>query len=471
MPPESLFVAPLRARYFWMMRSARPRARSIGALGLVVLLTGCGMSAEARAALDAGRRDVQQHAFREALAHFRDATRLAPDSIDAHVALGEAAEILGEYEQALSAYQTAARRSPSPETWLRVGHMADRMGNVDLAIPALGSAYGPWRRHAWEGLKVGTVTFGICTGAVWPAVWMMWTHCVPAASQNGNAAFTASSEQVPEEVFLILVDATQRERALALARGRNWLRDGADYCRAHDLPVGPETAALLAMLLQPERATCNVDFGTQLAADGLARLGRMVLLTQAAKAPSPEARKRAEWMLRHRLPDHQVPKIAESLNLTGFGLQHQLKRPAEALEAFQKAIAADPAFSWPYNNIGLLYMSQNDTEQALAWFTKAVEVNPNHLRAVHNQGRAAHNLKRFNQAAVSYSRTIAMDPTFAEAHANLGRVLIETGRRLEGIRELQVAVSLDPSLEQEQRYLNAQFGRDARQGPTAYTTR
>jgi hypothetical protein len=42
---------------------------------------------------------------------------------------------------------------------------------------------------------------------------------------------------------------------------------------------------------------------------------------------------------------------------------------------------------------------------------------------------------------------------------------------MEGIRELQVAVGLDPSLQQEQAYLNARFGRDARQGPTPYSTR
>ena len=56
------------------------------------------------------------------------------------------------------------------------------------------------------------------------------------------------------------------------------------------------------MLLQPERAACNVDLGTQLTDDGLARIGRMMLLTQAEKASSPEARKRAEWALRYRLP-------------------------------------------------------------------------------------------------------------------------------------------------------------------------
>jgi tetratricopeptide (TPR) repeat protein len=454
-----------------MMRSSHPRSRCIGALGLVVLLAGCGMSWEARGAFEMGWHNKDQNAFREALANFRDAARLSPDSVEVQLALGETAEILGEFDQALSAYQAAARRSPSPATWLLVGHMADRMGNVDLAIQALEGAYGPWRRHAWAGLKVGTVAFGVCTGAVWPAFWMMWTRCVPAASQYGNRTFTASSERAPEEVFSILIEAGQRERALALARGRNWLRDGADYCRARDLPVSYQTAGLLAMLLHPEGAVCNVDLGTEATDGGFANMGRMILSIQAEKASSPEARKHAEWMLRYRLPDHPVQKMAESLNVTGYRLQHRLKRPAEAVEAFQKAIAADPSFSWPYNNIGLLYLNQNDDEQALAWFTKAVEVNPNHLRAVHNQGRAAHKLKRYDQAAASYSRTIAMDPAYAEAHANLGRVLIEAGQRLEGIRELQVAVSLDPSLQQEQAYLNARFGRDARQSPTPYSTR
>jgi len=453
------------------MRSSHSRARSVVALGLVVLLAGCGMSWEARKSVEMGWHLMEQNAVREALAHFRDAARHSPESVEVQLALGEAAEILGEFDQALSAYQAAAGRSPSTKTWVRVGRMADRMGNVNLALQALEAGYGTWRQHALEAAKMGTATFGFCTSSIWPAVWMMWTHCIPAASKNGGHAFDASRERVPQEVFSILVEAGPRERALAFARGRNWLRDGADYCRARDLPVSYQTAGLLAMLLHPEQAVCSVDLGTEATDGGLTNMGRMILSIQAEKASSPEARKRAEWMLRYRLPDHPVQKMAESLNVTGYRLQHRLKRPAEAVEAFQKAIAADPSFSWPYNNIGLLYLNQNDDEQALAWFTKAVEVNPNHLRAVHNQGRAAHKLKRYDQAAASYSRTIAMDPAYAEAHANLGRVLIEAGRRLEGYRELQVAVSLDPSLEQEQRFLNARFGRDARQGPTPYATR
>jgi len=176
-------------------------------------------------------------------------------------------------------------------------------------------------------------------------------------------------------------------------------------------------------------------------------------------------------VLRHRLPDHQIPKLAESFNVTGWRLQNRLQQPAEALEVYKKAIAADPAFSWPYHNIGRVYLSQKDNEQALAWLAKALEVNPNHLRAQFNQGVAAARLQRYDEALGAYSRALAMNPADADAHANVGWILLTVGRQAEGLRELQVAVRLDPNLERERSYLNAQFGRDARQGPTPFSVR
>src|SRR5881296_662623 len=150
-----------------MMGCARPRARVLGALGLLALLAGCGASREARAALDAGRRASEQGALLEALEHYRTATRLAPDSATAQLALGEAAEALGEFDEALGAYQAAARRSPRTRAWLRLGEMADRMGQVDVAIQSLEQAYGPWREHATVGLEVGAVMFVTCVPKVW----------------------------------------------------------------------------------------------------------------------------------------------------------------------------------------------------------------------------------------------------------------------------------------------------------------
>jgi len=138
------------------MGCARSWAPALGALGLVALIAGCSTSRQSGAAPDAGRRATLQGDLLEALEHYRTATRLAPDSATAQLALGEAAEALGEFDEALRAYQAAARRSSSTRTWLRLGEVADRMGQVDVAIQSLEHAYGPWREHASLGVEIGT---------------------------------------------------------------------------------------------------------------------------------------------------------------------------------------------------------------------------------------------------------------------------------------------------------------------------
>jgi tetratricopeptide (TPR) repeat protein len=116
-------------------------------------------------------------------------------------------------------------------------------------------------------------------------------------------------------------------------------------------------------------------------------------------------------------------------------------------------------------------MSQGNDAEALPWLTKALAANPNHLRAQFNWGEAAGRLGRYDDALAAFDRVLTMDPTDAEAHASAGWLLLKAGRQGEGLRELQIAVRLEPSLEQERRYLDAQFGRDARQGPTPFSAR
>jgi Flp pilus assembly protein TadD len=101
----------------------------------------------------------------------------------------------------------------------------------------------------------------------------------------------------------------------------------------------------------------------------------------------------------------------------------------------------------------------------------AVEVNPNHLRAQSNLGVASARLGRHDEAFAADTRVLTMNPTDANAHANVGWLLLKVGRQTEGLRELQVAVNLEPSLDQERRFLDVQFGRDARQAPTPFSVR
>src|SRR2546430_609098 len=83
---------------------------------------------EARVSPGAGGRGMPEGAFRGAPEHVRGATRRAPNFARAQLARGEAAEVLGESEEALGPYRLAGGLSPSAATRPRLGEMADRMG-------------------------------------------------------------------------------------------------------------------------------------------------------------------------------------------------------------------------------------------------------------------------------------------------------------------------------------------------------
>jgi tetratricopeptide (TPR) repeat protein len=437
-------------------------APGVIALLALTLLAGCAGSREARASLEAGRRAVAAKSFRQALDHFRTAVAQAPDLAAAHVARGDAAEALGEFDEALAAYRAAVRLAPSPHTRLRLGNVAARAGQLDLAAQSLDGADGPWRQHVLIGVAIGAARMAVCTPQHWPQVGLLWKVCVSEALEAGQAARASSSERVASYRFELLVEAGEHDTALALARQRGWVREGVRYCEAYGLPVSATAAALLAMLLQSQDADCLLPSGTRTGDDGLVRLGRMMLADRLERSTSPEVRAQAAWVLRYRLPGTDPAKLAESLNVTGWRLQHRFGQPQEAVAVFQRAIAADPSFSWPYHNIGRVYLNQGDLEQARVWLTRAVEVNPDHWRAQFNLAVALHQARRDDEALAAYERAAAMNPEDADTHANIGWILLKTGRDAEGIRALQTAVRLDPDLERERQYLDGRSGRDAR---------
>src|SRR5262249_58620055 len=105
----------------------------------------------------------------------------------------------------------------------------------------------------------------------------VWGGGVRAAMARGGGTFEPSRDYVAAYRLQILVENGQRERAIDLARARGWVREGRDFCAARDLPVSSGMAALLAVLLQPQRADSVLESGADAGGDGLARLRRLML--------------------------------------------------------------------------------------------------------------------------------------------------------------------------------------------------
>ena len=167
---------------------AQLRASACARLGGVVpidrILPACAGPAKAGVALRAAQAAVHRHAFREALEQYRVAAVAAPDVLVAHVGHGEAAEILGEYEEALAAFQRATALAPSADTSRRVAGVAERLGRVDLAVQSLGTTDGPWREHASVGVRSAAAHVVTCLPMHWPNPVRVWQMCVVSAMER-----------------------------------------------------------------------------------------------------------------------------------------------------------------------------------------------------------------------------------------------------------------------------------------------
>jgi tetratricopeptide (TPR) repeat protein len=197
-------------------------ARLAGVVPVDRIIPACAAPAKAGVALRAGRAAVHRHAFREALGHYRAAAAAAPDVLAAHVGHGEVAEILGEYDEALVAFQRAAALAPSPDTTRRVAGVAERLGRVDVALQSVGSAHGPWRQHASVGVRSAAAHVATCLPLHWPNPVRIWQACVAGAREAYGFSYDASHGSVARWVFRVLVEDGRRDRALDFARERGW---------------------------------------------------------------------------------------------------------------------------------------------------------------------------------------------------------------------------------------------------------
>jgi tetratricopeptide (TPR) repeat protein len=106
-----------------------------------------------------------------------------------------------------------------------------------------------------------------------------------------------------------------------------------------------------------------------------------------------------------------VLPTAEAHTFLGWAMSFQ-GRLAEAIEECHRAIAVDPDFGNPYNDIGVYLMQQEKLDEAIPWLERAKEAS------------------RYEPRHFPYM--------------NLGRVYVKQGKWWEALRELETAVRVAP---------------------------
>lgn len=94
-----------------------------------------------------------------------------------------------------------------------------------------------------------------------------------------------------------------------------------------------------------------------------------------------------------------------------------LNRLDEAIEMCRKAIAADPTFGNPYNDIGAYLIEMGRWQEAIPWLEKATQAP--RYQAPHfphmNLGRVYEHLGRYRTALACYDRALEIDPLYLVA--------------------------------------------------------
>ena len=190
----------------------------------------------------------------------------------------------------------------------------------------------------------------------------------------------------------------------------------------------------------------------------LAHTNLIILYGRMGNVPKAEEHYRAVLALN---PD-QFPKAHYDYGV----LLMQHSRDPEAVEAFRRAIHANPAYAEAHNNLGVLLQRQGEISEALEEFKKALESRPDYRQARFNLGRILVNQGNYQGAIEEFEKTLspADEKTPSYLYA-LGATYGRAGDRQKALRYLQQAregalahgqASLVSSIDQDLRALKAQ---------------
>lgn len=158
---------------------------------------------------------------------------------------------------------------------------------------------------------------------------------------------------------------------------------------------------------------------------------------------------RADWIAADREFGRIVdlappePKTSTAYYDRALALAH-LRRPNDAMNALDAALARDPGFAAAAANLTALALAAGDDERARRAATRFVAIAPASARARYSEGLVAIRTGDFALARRDFAALVADDPAYAVAHYDLAIVELHDGRTAAAQAELERALALSP---------------------------
>lgn len=120
---------------------------------------------------------------------------------------------------------------------------------------------------------------------------------------------------------------------------------------------------------------------------------------------------------------------------------------AEAVKHYTKLTMLKPSEGRYHTNIGAIYNRLGDHQKACDFLRKAIQRDKKCAESYYNLGIAQRKLKQNAMAVSAYKEAIKLNPAMAEAYQNLGNTYVDMGNLQMAIVNFKKALELKPNFD------------------------
>ena len=128
----------------------------------------------------------------------------------------------------------------------------------------------------------------------------------------------------------------------------------------------------------------------------------------------------------------------------GLEVEHNCAPIAEAIEAYERAIALNPKMASAMVNLGTIFFHQRKWQKAEAQYTAAIAVDPQYALAVFNLANLYDERGDRDHALQYYEEALRINPRYGDAHYNLALLYQTEGSAMKAVRHWGEYLKLDP---------------------------
>jgi protein O-GlcNAc transferase len=314
----------------------------------------------------------------------KEATGLAPDTIEAHFQLGSMFYLVQEFDAAINHFQRATTLSPDvPEPWQNMGLALESLQRFDEALAVFNEAakLAPDWLDPWKSAGGTLIRLDRATEAIVPL-----ERAFELAPNDSQTAFFLGNS------YLATSDGENAVRVLAIAAA-----------------------------LSPGDAETVNNYGQALEFAGDDE-DAIVIYARA----------------REIAPDFARPILNRARLLV------KLNRGEEAVEGFKRVIALNPDEADAYVELGSYLQNNQRNEEAVEVMLKAIELADDDPVLVNNLAVSLSSIGQFSNAKIWYDKLIELVPNRAAPLVNYATMMEMMEQSDEALIMLQEAAKIDP---------------------------